>query len=276
MVDSSMAASGPEQAAREARDSTAVQGAARLGFLAYGVVYLVIAWLAGQLALGNAHDQASRDGAFAQLADQPLGRGVLWVAVAGFAALVIWELCQALVGHRDQQGWRRWTGVAGSAARAVVFATFGISAARVALGSGASGSGAGATATVLGWPLGPLLVGLVGAGVVGYGAFSVGKGLTDKWRTELDAGGRTGHVGRALAVLARVGYVSRGVAFGVMGALLVWAAADHDPSKGGGLDTSLRTVRDAPLGSVLLLVVAVGLGCYGVFNIAKARHLRRV
>jgi hypothetical protein len=263
--------------ADEATEHPAFTWSARLGFACYGLVYLLIAWLTAQLALGSPDGSVSRRGALDQLAQQPLGGVLLWVVVGGFAALVLWELSQVVVGHRDQRGLRRLAGRAASGFRAVVFGSLGVTAAQVAAGgSGGSGSSSsqGYTARVLGWPFGPALVAAVGLGIAAYGVGSIVAGLTDRWRKQLDAGGRTGTVGRALTALARTGYVARGTAFGTVGGLVVWAAVTHDPHKSGGLDEALGTLRDAPAGPYLLLLVAVGLACYGAFNIAKLWHLR--
>jgi hypothetical protein len=48
----------------------------------------------------------------------------------------------------------------------------------------------------------------------------------------------------------------------------------HDPDKSSGLDGALATLREAPAGTVLLALVALGLICFGVFNVAKAWYLR--
>ena len=42
----------------------------------------------------------------------------------------------------------------------------------------------------------------------------------------------------------------------------------------GGLDSSLRSLADIALGTVLLLVVALGLVLYGVYSFARARYAR--
>jgi hypothetical protein len=243
------------------------------------VVYLLLAWLTAHLALGDREGSVSKDGAFHQLSDQPLGQVVLWLAVAGFGALVVWEACEVLVGHRDQEGVERWLGRASSAVRIGVFAALGVTAAKVALGSSGGSSTKGMTAKVMALPLGQVIVGLVGLAVLGYGLVSVYTAVTDRWRHDLDADGRTGDTGRLLAALARTGYLGRGVAFGTMGSFLVWAALTHDPKQSAGLDQSLVRLREAslaslPVGPMLLGVVAVGLACYGAFNIAKVRHLR--
>lgn len=249
---------------------------ARGGFVAYGVVYVVLGWLTGQLALGPSGDQVSQGGAFQQLAEQPLGVVVLWVACAGLAALVVWELIEAFAGHRRHEGLRRWVGRAGSVGRAGVFAVLSYSAAKAALGDGGSSGGSGTdtyTAKLMSMPFGPWLVGLVGVAILGFAVASIYQGLSDKWRDDFDFEGQTGNVGTALTVLAHVGYGARGVAFGVVGALFLWAALTHDARKSGGLDQALQQVKEAPFGPVLLLVVALGFLCYGVFNIAKVKHL---
>jgi len=270
----------PTRAAREAKDQPALGWAARLGFASYGLVYLLIGWLALQLAFGHSEGSPSKNGALQQLAQQPFGRALLWVTVAGFAALVLWELCEVVLGHRDDDGLRRVAGKAASAFKVVVFAALAFSAGRMASGGGSSGSGGsgsssqGWTARVLSWPAGPALVAAAGVAIVAYGVWSVVQGVTDRWRKKLEAAGRTGAVGTALTWTARVGYAGRGGAFAVVGGLVVWAAVTHDPEKSSGLDGALASLRDAPAGTVLLALVSLGLICFGLFNVAKAWYLR--
>jgi hypothetical protein len=271
-----MAAHGADQVAAEARDHPALEWGARIGFALYGVVYAVLAWLAIQLAVGGRHSASvSRQGALDEVARQPLGGTMLWIACGGFCALVLWEAATALGGHRDQRGTRRVFGRLGSAGKAVVFAVFAVSSAKVALGSGSSSGTDSWTARLMRLPAGPLIVGAIGVGIAGYGCFSVVKGLADRWRHELDPEGKRGNLGTAITFAARVGYASRGVAFGIIGGLFVWAAITQDPRRSGGLDQALDRLRRAPFGTVLLVLVAVGLACYGIYNIAKAWHLRR-
>ena len=48
-----------EQLGQQARHSDALDHAIRVGFLAYGLVHLVVAWLAVQLALGSSAGKVS-------------------------------------------------------------------------------------------------------------------------------------------------------------------------------------------------------------------------
>lgn len=271
-----MTAHGANAMAAEARDHPAVEWGARLGFAVYGLVYVVLAWLAVQLAVGGGRSPSvSRQGALHEVARQPLGGAMLWVALAGFCALTLWEAAAAIGGHGEQDGGKRVASRLGSAAKAVVFAVFAVTTAEVATGSGSSSGTDGWTARLMRLPAGPVIVGVVGSGIVGYGCYSIYRGLSDRWRKDLDPDGKRGNLGTVITFLARAGFTSRGVAFGIIGGLFVWAAFTHDPRHSGGLDQALQRLRGAPLGTALLVIIAIGLACYGVYNVAKASYLRR-
>jgi hypothetical protein len=60
--------------AEQVGDSASLEGLARVGLIAYGVVYLLIGWLALQIAWGgSASKSADTSGALRTLADQPVG-----------------------------------------------------------------------------------------------------------------------------------------------------------------------------------------------------------
>lgn len=259
---------------REARDHPALEWPARLGMLAYGVVYLLVAWLAVQLALGQGGGKPTGKGALHELAQQPLGAVLLWLVAGGLAALALWEVCQVVVGHRDDDGLQRLGARAGSGCRAVVMGTLAVLAVRTALGDAGRSGSKGTTARLLSMPWGQALVVAIGLGVLVLAVVSVHRGLTDRWRKGVQMEGQTGEVGGVVAALARIGYVSRGVAFVVVGGLFVWAGWTHDADKGGGLDQAIVQLRDEPFGPWLMALVAVGLGCYGAFHLFRAWYLR--
>ncbi|KAA1415882.1 DUF1206 domain-containing protein [Nocardioides humilatus] len=264
-----------EEQARDAQDSAALSWMARLGFAMYGVVYVVVGILAVQLALGRSSGKVSGEGALHELAHQPFGTALLVAAAAGLGAVTAWEVCEAIGGHTADDGARRWVARAGSVARAAVFAVLAWLAVRLILGEDCSSGGTeGHTARVMDLPFGPVIVTAAGLLVFAFGAHSAHEGLSDRWKKDLERGAGAGATGTLLTVTARAGHVARGVAFGMIGALLVWAAVTHDARRSAGLDQALRELRDTPAGPALLLAIAVGLGSYGVFNTAKAVVLR--
>lgn len=257
--------------AAQAQNSDSLQLLARFGYVGSGVVHLLIAWIAGRVALGSS-GEADQGGALEQLSSSGGGTVLLWVCVAGFAALALWHLMEAVVHHhgdaKDQLLDR-----GKSVGKVLVYGALGFTALRVVTGQG-SDSGettTDATATLMAAPAGRLLVALLGAVVMGIGIYHVYKGLKRKFLEDLSQGGSR-EVGRAVEVLGVTGYVAKGVALGVVALLFVVAAAQADPDQPTGLDAALKALRDQPLGEVLLLLIALGLGAYGLYSFARARY----
>lgn len=253
-----------------------IDHAVRLGLVTYGVVHLVLAWLAVQLAFGDREGSASGEGAVRALARQPFGEVLVWLVAIGMALLVAWQLLEAVGGHRHLEGTDRLRKQLGAVGRAVVYGYIGFAALRIVLDAGSSGGGTESmTARVMDLPAGQLLVGLVGAAILGIGGYLAWKGLSEKFCEDLTAEGQSGDTGTAYVMLGKVGYAAKGVALVIVGGLFVYAAATHEPKRSGGLDQALQEVLDQPMGPYLLTAIAVGIACFGVFCFAHARHLSR-
>jgi len=251
----------------------------RFGFVVYGIVYLVVAWLALQLALGDQSGSASSTGALHKLAKSSFGAILIWLIAFGMLFLVVWRLLDAALGHREEtEDKKRLRKRLVSAAKAVLYGAIALSAFKIALGSGSSSKKSGTddtTATIMGWPGGQLIVGLIGLAIIAYGANQVRVAWTEKFRKHLDAEGNSGEASRAYILFGKAGYMAKGIAFAVIGGLFCYAAVTHDAKKSGGLDVALHKVLQQPFGPFLLGLIAVGIACYGLFCFARARHLSR-
>src|SRR5690606_643851 len=111
--------------------------------------------------------------------------------------------------------------------------------------------------------------------VAGVGFALIYRGWAEKFLTKLDIDGSTGRSGRAYALFGKAGYTAKGLALVIIGLLFLSAAWTHDPDKSGGLDQALSKLLQQPFGSPMLLAVAAGIACYGLFCFAWARHLDR-
>ncbi|MGB2701069.1 MAG: DUF1206 domain-containing protein, partial [Candidatus Phosphoribacter baldrii] len=87
-------------AVREVGDHPIVEGGARLGYAVNGLLHLLIAWLAVQVALGVRAARADQSGALATLTNSNLGTLTLWAAVVGFALLAMWQITEAVVRRK--------------------------------------------------------------------------------------------------------------------------------------------------------------------------------
>ncbi|MBC7630102.1 DUF1206 domain-containing protein [Aeromicrobium sp.] len=269
-----------ERAGREAHQSTTLETGARIGLVAYGIVHLLIAYIAVQVAWSGGGD-ASSGGALKTLDEQPFGKMLLWITTIGLVALVLWQLGSAVWGYRtEEEGLKRTRKRLSSAGRAALYAVLAVSAFKVVTGSSSGGGGSdskeeGFTANLLGAPFGRVLVAIVGIAIVVVAVRQAHRGLTDSFTHDLQPQATSGRSGRAVLLVGRAGYVAKGVAIGIVGLLFGVSAITYDADKAGGLDDALKTLRDQPFGPILLSLVAAGLAAFGVFCFAWARYIRQ-
>lgn len=255
--------------ARRAGDHPIVEKGARLGFLASGLIHLLIGWIAFKVAwnIDGGSDDADQSGALATVANSSTGPFLLWMAVAGFALLALWQVTEAVVGRHGAEVADR----AKSAGKAVMYAVLAFSTFRVTQRGGGSSeeSTQSLTGQVLSAPGGRVLVGLIGVAVIAGGGYHVYKGWSRGFLEDLQ-----GHPGRFVEVAGRIGYVAKGVALIVVGGLFVSAGVSSRASDAGGMDAALKLLLEQPFGPYLVTVAAVGLAAYGVYSFGRARHAK--
>lgn len=232
---------------------------ARVGLVAKGISYGLVGVLALELALGDGGAATSNQGAMQHLAGSSFGEILLVLLAIGLAAYAVWRLIQAW------QGTERFV----NAARFVIYGALTYSAVRILSGAGEQSQNQSAhktTAAILGWPGGPVIVGLVGAILIGVGLYQLSMGVSrkfaEKWRGQSDLGN----------VVGVIGHVARFVVLVLMGVFAIKAAVDYNPEKAVGLDGALQKLAHESYGSYLLGVTAAGLIAYGVFCFVDARY----
>jgi Domain of Unknown Function (DUF1206) len=272
---SSTAKDSAERHARQAANSKWLDRAARLGFLAKGLVYALIGVLAFQVAMGD-QQRADQKGALQSIADKPGGSFVLWLMVLGFLAYAAWRFSEAAFGRRDETDEKKRTAKRiGSAANGAIYLAFAVLAFRTVTSSSSSGGGgADITAKVLDWPAGQALVVIAGLVIMVVAVALAWRGLKTDFEKHLNTARMSRTTFTAVRRLGQVGYIARGAVFFLIGALVVKAAVDHQPGKAQGFDVALRSLAGAPFGQVLLIAAALGLICFGAYCVAEARYRR--
>ncbi len=261
-----------KSAARKIESSPAYRLLVKAGLVAYGIVHLIVAWLAGRLALGmrGGGEEASNTGALRSLAEAPLGMVLMWVVAVGFFALVVWQAVSAWIGFHEFDGFKRTRKRLSALLRAALYGYLGVAAARIAAGPEVDeGEDAQESLSqgLLGLPLGQVLLAMIGLAVLGYGVAQIVRAFRKSFNEELD----TTLTGAPLR-LTQAGFIGKGIAIGIVGGLFLWAALDSDAQKAGGLDKALQQVLNQPFGTWLLLALAVGIGAYGLYCFFWARH----
>jgi hypothetical protein len=268
--------------ARQAGDSDGLEHLARIGLLAYGVVHVLVAWLALQLAWGGGGESADQSGAMQTVSESPVGKPLLWVIAVGMIALAVWQAAEVL---RWRHGWSasgktrtKALKKSGKAiVKAVIYGALAVLAIRFATGSGQSSSSQQqqTAAGVFGWPAGRWLVAAAGLVLIAVGAYHVYKGVTKRFLKEIDTTDCSRSALQLVTRLGQVGFPGKGVALAAVGGLLTYAAITFDPAKATGLDGALHTILALPFGQILLTLVALGIAAFGAYCFVRARYPER-
>lgn len=258
--------------ARRASHGQAVSGLARFGLAARAFVYIVIGWLAIQIARGHGSHEANQRGAVSDIAQHSYGVALLWLLGLGFAAYAIWRLSEAAFGTAAEG--KKAGPRAQSLVRGIIYAGFAVTTFSFIAGSSKKGQSQQQetlTARVMRHGYGRWLVGLVGLIVVVVGLGMIVEGILKKFEKQLQMQDLTGRTRTVVVWLGVIGTTARGIVVGIVGVLVVDAAITFNSHKSTGLDGALRTLADRPFGPWLLGALAVGLIVFGLYGFAAAR-----
>ncbi|GAA4785435.1 DUF1206 domain-containing protein [Actinomycetospora chlora] len=249
----------------------------RVGLGAYGVVHLLLGWLAAAIATMGDQSPVDQRGAVAIVAHGGIvGRFLLGLATVCLVTFAVWQVRAAAVGFRwvDETGLR-WRKRIGAFAKALGVGGVAYFAVRVIVSPTGNASELQVIAhEAFALPGGRLLV-LLGAVVVLITAGATTyTGVRATFLGDLVPEKLTPGLRRVARWLGAVGNLTRAVAFGAVGVLALDAVLEDDPDEVGGLDLALRALADHTLGATVLAVAGVGFAAYGLYCLidAYARH----
>jgi hypothetical protein len=242
---------------------------ARVGYVARGVVFILIAGFAGLAALGSGDPKGTR-GALQTLLAQPAGEFLLWLIAGGLLCFAGWRFLEAIFdpdrNGRQLRGLLRRAGLIGGGVLSLILAILALS-----LVFGLRGDDDKAardwTAWLLAQPFGQWVTVLVGIGIISSGIGQIAKPLRVRFRKQLAprAGPRVWAV--ALGVIGSIG---RAAVLVIIGIFLIVAALRFNSGEASGFAGALRTLQQQPYGSVLLGITALGLFAFGLFQCVEA------
>ncbi|HVT65878.1 MAG TPA: DUF1206 domain-containing protein [Mycobacteriales bacterium] len=248
-----------------------VAGAARVGLVARGCFYLLLAGLVVNLAAtGGSGPQADANGALTTIASTPMGIAVISAVALGFFAFGVTRLWGA---WRDDQpsAWRRVsTGCQGAFYVALTWIPISY-----AVGKKSSGSNKAQHRTagdLLALPGGREIVIVLGVVVIGICANQIRTALTSEYADGMQLRGAPTWVKTLVRAAAIVGIPARALVFVPIGVCLLVAAAQSDPSHAKGLDQLLGALAGRWWGVLLLVVVACGLLVFATYSFLEARY----
>lgn len=286
-------------AAEKASNQPWFERLARLGFVANGVVHLLIGVLAWSLAFGGT-GRADQSSALTLLKTQLFGPLLLWTCLIGCAFMALWHLSLALFGGTRVDGLRdvsredvraaakeskqdptsakdnRTVKALGSTITnlgvGVVYAALSVLFAEFIFGEGSDSAqtAKSTTETINSLPGGPLLLIIGGLIIIGVGGYFIFKGVMRRFEKDLSlpASGALRGVTKALGL---IGYVAKGLTLAAVGLLVIVASVQHTPAQSTGFNGALTGIREQPFGVPALAFIGAGLIAYGIYLFFRAR-----
>jgi hypothetical protein len=249
---------------------------ARIGYLARGIVFLIVGGFA-LAALGAGTHPQGMSGALHRLLGGAAGGMLLWILAVGLACFAGWRLLQAFF---DADGFgtslyglmRR----AGFSASGIFYLTIAATTVQMTFAAHAINEDR-ATRDWTDWaltkPLGRVLVATIAFGFVAVAIALIVKVVRAPYRRRLRARLLTRE---AAVALGSFGILTRAIVFLMIGSFLAFAAYDANAREALGFSGALRTLQAQPYGGVLLAFAGLGLIAFGGFEIieAAARRVR--
>lgn len=269
-------ANSAKRAANDAVENKWVVRFLRFGYVARGLVYVVVGMLALRLSLGIRDVAMSQSGALAVIGRQPFGHTLLVAIAVGLASYALWQVIRAVADPNHEARWRG--GVAkrlGFAASALGYVALTVITFRFIVGPRPStATSYDWTAWVLAKPLGAWLVGIIGLGWMAIVVLQIASTWRDFFDRNLDIDHRGRMERRWAKGLGRVGIATRGLLFTIIGVLMVGSALHANPQHLTGIDGALLGLARQPFGRTLLAAAGLGLVAFGAFSMMCARWMR--
>ncbi|MEO7368133.1 MAG: DUF1206 domain-containing protein [Gemmatimonadaceae bacterium] len=244
----------------------------RLGYIAKGVVYIVVGFLAVEAAVGAGGGTTDTQGALRVIGDAPFGKVLLFTVAIGLLGYAVWRLVSALVdgeGRGDKPSSIMLR--TGDALRGLAYGSLGVWTIRY-LSQGYAESTDRARATTrraLDFPAGRWLVIAGGLGIIGYALYQLYRAVTKKFLKRLDLSSASARTRTLIEHLGGFGVAARAIVFGMIGLLIARAGWTFNASEAGGIEKSLDAIAEYRF---LFPTVAVGLIAFGILQLATARY----
>jgi len=192
-------------------------------------------------------------------------------------AFALWQLTAAAIGFSWVSRSERTRKLAGAIAKAIAMLGLAGVVVHYLLGRRQEAGDARAVAVsadLLALPAGRAILGVAAVVILALAGGMVDTEVRCTFMGDLDVRRMSPVMRRLIAMIGAIGHLARAVALAVIGLLVARAALSGNARRAGGLDAALRLLGDTGPGSVLLVVVALGLTAYGIFCLVDARTRR--
>ena len=255
------------------------------GFFTKGLVYVLIGTLTFMAAIQEGGEITSTRGAVDFLLKLPLGQFLGAVVAVGLSAYILWRIYQMLFlpGNTNSKNLKNsfkrfrflYSGlfygfIAYSFAKPLLSGLEQTPSTENSSGEGIEEKAALWELLATGW--GKTFIWVLAAIVAGQALWQFRIAYKGKYMKKIDKDPDIKHEYDLIKKMGKIGYSARGFVFGIIAFFLVKVILQHNANAYKGTEAALQYLLQFSYGSILLGLTALGLVCYGVFNMMVAWH----
>ncbi|MEP6261364.1 MAG: DUF1206 domain-containing protein [Gillisia sp.] len=255
------------------------------GFFTKGIVYVLLGSLTFMAAFDLGGDISSTNNVIKFLLELPLGKALVGVIALGLFAYSIWRFYQTIKfpeGNGDDEkvktGFKRVRYFYSGVFYALIAYAFAKPLINVLTQSSEKDveTGRGDEKAAL-WELlsldwGKALIWALAILVAGQALQQFYIAYKGKFMKKIDNYPAVKFEYDFIRRAGRLGYISRGMVFGVLAFFLIKVILTHNANEYKGTEGALAYFLSFSYGPILLGAVALGLTAYGIFHVMVARH----
>lgn len=257
-----------------------LRSAARVGYFARGLVYVIIGYFAFRAAFASGSALDTKD-AIEVIAGAGFGSILLVVTIVGLVAFAGWRVIQAfwdIDNHGSGfKGYGARAGMIVSAIAALALALYAVTLLTGFSVGGSGGGGGSAKAGVVAYAYeqgyGIWLTYLVAAGIVAAAIGYFVKGFMAKFEEHMTIPQDRRWI---LKPVCQFGLIARSAVFVVIAGLLVNGAAGYSEDDTPGIHTALVEISSWSYGWLLLSLTGLGLIAFGISSFTEGTYRRIV
>lgn len=247
------------------------------GYIGKGALYLSIGILAVRASITSKHQASGSYLTLTFVKNQPLGRVFLCLLAVALGGYVLRRLLQAILMPGQSNAWslksifQRF----GYLMSAFSYAGVVYSAFNIVLQLGEyDDTIKDLVDQLFEQPIGEWLILLGGIIVTMIGCFYIYGAYTGSYISEFRSVDIDQHLEKWTTYIGKLGVISRGIAFILIGIFLIQAAISGTSDFAGGLQNAFREIATKPLGWLWLGLIGIGLICYGLYLFVAAIYRR--
>ena len=235
----------------------------RWGFIANGIVYLIIGVLAVRWALGAGGELIDPEGAFREMLRKPFGKPLLIALIPGFFSYAAWRLLAAFYdSEHDGKSFGGLFARAFGVVKGLLYAGLGMTAVRLAFHTSTGQST---------WVPGPMLLLIVALGLLAFACFEMYRAFRAQLSQGLQLYGASAAAREWIVRISRFGIGARGLVLGAF-AVLLFRSAAAGRSQVPAAQQSLHFLGNVH--PILYLLGGAGIVAYGIYLLVLARYRR--